>query len=109
MASRICLWLPSSQIPNKLLFPFHAVECNDALSRCGGLSSDVEPPSTAGGSSVAKGNGIFGIVVGIVMASFGMVILRSTIASARYPVRFTTTPNESKSSKSYLVGVETLC
>ncbi|RPB21098.1 hypothetical protein L211DRAFT_460651 [Terfezia boudieri ATCC MYA-4762] len=105
VACRTRLWLPSSQIPNKLLFPCQAVD--DTLSLCGGLSSDLEPPSTAGGSSLAKGNGIFGMVVGTVMASFGMVILRSTTASARYLVRFTTI-SSGKSPKSYPVELEML-
>ncbi|KAF8449993.1 hypothetical protein BGX38DRAFT_522248 [Terfezia claveryi] len=106
VACRIRLWLPSSLIPNKLLFPCQAVD--DTLSLCGGLSSDLEPPSTAGGRSLAKGNGIFGMVVGIEMASFGMVILRSTTAPARYLVRFTTASSGSYSLKSYLAELEML-
>lgn len=106
VACRIRLWLPSSQIPNKLLFPCQAVDVT--LSLCGGLSSDVEPPSTGGGSSLAKGIGIFGMVNGIVIASFGMVILRSTTASARYLVRFTTASDGSNGLRSYLAEVEML-
>lgn len=108
MACRIRLGLPTSSLnPNRLLFPCQAMD--DILSLCGGLSSDVEPPSTAGGSSLAKGSVIFGIVVGIVMASFRTVILRSTTASARYLVRFTTVSNRSNSLNSYLAEMEMLC